>query len=184
MRQIIKFTLPLVIVCIISAIALACTFAITNPLIEANQLRGLKQSLEDVLPDADSFEPIEAELETEGLVIEKIFKAKQSGKTIGLAAIVAAPGYQDTIKFLIGLKAEEANGLVLFKISDIKILELLETPGIGSRIGEDDFLAQFRSKNPGQDFDTITGATISSSALINAVKKASLKLIEEYNDFS
>jgi len=184
MKEIIKFTLPLVIICIISAIALACTFAIARPIIESNQLEEIRQSLEKVMPYADSFEQIGENLELDGVIIETVFKARQSGKTIGLAAIVATPGYQDMIKFMIGFEIQKAAGIVSFRISDIKILELLETPGVGSRVGEEDFLAQFRSRNPGQDFDTITGATISSSAMIHAVKEASLKLMEDYYDLS
>ena len=177
MKEIIKFTLPLVIVCIISAVALAYTFAITSPIIEANQLGGLKQSLEEILPNADTFVPIETTIESDNLVIEQIFEAKKSEEVVGLAAVVVTPGYQDTIKFLIGLKPTEST----FQISDIKILQLLETPGVGSRVGEEDFLSQFRNQDPEKEFDTITGATVSSSAVINAVKEASIKLMEKYN---
>jgi Na+-translocating ferredoxin:NAD+ oxidoreductase RnfG subunit len=58
----------------------------------------------------------------------------------------------------------------------------LETPGIGTKIVTDkSFLRQFENLalndvNEGNQVDAITGATVSSNAMISAVKKAVNKI--------
>jgi len=188
MKDIIKFIFPLAVVCIISAIALSVTYGITNPIIEENELESIMSSLKEVLPDADSFNLTEKTLSAGDIEIEKVYEAAHNNKLIGIAAIVSTPGYQDKIKILIGMKfsVADSGGLKPIKItlSKIKIMQNLETPGLGLRIEDAFFLGQFKDRNPGQEFDTITGATVSSSAVINAIKKASSKILEEYNEFA
>jgi len=88
------------------------------------------------------------------------------GKQIGFAGIGIGEGYNGNIKII-----------ALFDVSlqhlkGIKILEHCETPGIGSKIENPEFLNQFRNKVlPLQEtkIDVITGATISSKSLIEIV---------------
>jgi electron transport complex protein RnfG len=58
-------------------------------------------------------------------------------------------------------------------ITAIKILNQNETPGLGARIIEPEFTRQFSNKDLSalNDIQAITGATISSRAVIEAVKK-------------
>ena len=69
----------------------------------------------------------------------------------------------------------------LVSISGLKIMQQEETPGLGSRIGEDEYLAAFVGKrftptldivSPGKgggenQIDSISGATMSSKAFVN-----------------
>jgi electron transport complex protein RnfG len=63
------------------------------------------------------------------------------------------------------------------EILNIKILEHTETPGLGSRIENDDFRQQFAGKSTqdpiaiGSDIDNISGATISARAVAEAVRE-------------
>ncbi|MGI6193015.1 MAG: FMN-binding protein [Christensenellales bacterium] len=50
-----------------------------------------------------------------------------------------------------------------------------QTPGIGDQAGKPEFLDQFVGKTGAEGVDTITGATYSSSAVIEAVEKACAK---------
>ena len=73
----------------------------------------------------------------------------------------------------------------LSRITGIKVLEQVETPGLGGRIGEDSFQNQFRGiqtepaveyvKNREPEKDTeiqaITGATISSRSIVSIINK-------------
>lgn len=85
-----------------------------------------------------------------------------------------ANGYGGPINMLITIDPEG-------KISNIRILGHNETEGIGARICEQDFLNQFKGKAADEvitrkGVDAITGATISSNAVIEAAGKA----VKEY----
>lgn len=71
-------------------------------------------------------------------------------------------------------------------IETIRIISQEETPGLGARIGEEGFLSQFKKKKvspvlslvlrqkavKNTEIDTVTGASITSQALINMINKA------------
>ena len=60
-----------------------------------------------------------------------------------------------------------------------KVFSSAETPGLGSRVGEDSFLRQFagktveglKLKRDGGSIDAISGATISSRAVVSALEQ-------------
>lgn len=59
------------------------------------------------------------------------------------------------------------------KITAIKVTNLSETPGLGSRVAEPDFLGRFSHRKISElsQVEAVTGATISSRAVIDSVKK-------------
>ena len=67
-------------------------------------------------------------------------------------------------------------------IQNIEVLEQKETPGLGTKMKEESFVAQFRDKNPSSfnvkpikdqgNVDALTGATISTRAFGDAVQMA------------
>ena len=58
----------------------------------------------------------------------------------------------------------------LCTVERVRVLAQEETPGLGERIAGDKFLDRFRGKRiPLEDVDAVTGATISSRALVDAV---------------
>ena len=127
------------------------------------------------MPKADKFEEVKnlppgIKGEHEG--IKKVFKGyDKKGQTLGIVVLSDAVGFNDFIQILFGL---DING----KITRVKILEHLETPGLGERITGNDFLNQFKGKSSSlKRVDTITGATISSSAVINRIKEDSLAIV-------
>ncbi|MCX5669182.1 MAG: FMN-binding protein, partial [Candidatus Omnitrophica bacterium] len=65
-------------------------------------------------------------------------------------------------------------------ISAIKIISLNETPGLGMRVTEDKFTGQFNQQNSLDlsGVEAITGATISSSAVMNSVMKKAQEIKE------
>ncbi len=82
-------------------------------------------------------------------------------------------GYSSVIKTLIALDSS-------FKIIGLKIISQTETPGLGTNIEKNKFTDQFINKKnndltltqEGGKIDAVTGATISSRAVINSVKLA------------
>ena len=63
---------------------------------------------------------------------------------------------------------------IVYDIIKCKVISAQgETSGIGSKVTGEDFLAQFNGKSEGlEGVDAISGATISSSALIEAVRES------------
>ena len=173
MNETIKLTITLMIISILSAMALALVYEKTNPIIQQNKIGELNKALKEVLP-ADHYEEFELDI----VNVDRAFKAfdKDNNQT-GLIVLSPAPGFQSIIKVLIGIDTKTKT------ITNIKILEHLETPGLGSRIEELSFLEQFKQQDlEEQNIDAITGATISSTAVIDSVKETTneiLRLLEE-----
>jgi electron transport complex protein RnfG len=100
-----------------------------------------------------------------------------AGQPVGFAITAAEPGFQDLIRLIFGYEA--ASGEVL----GMEVLENKETPGLGDKIVKDaSFVAEFEGArapllgvkpgagegDPGE-VDMITGATISSRAVISII---------------
>lgn len=93
---------------------------------------------------------------------------------VGVVLKIAPQGYSAPIEALIGVDS-------LMKITGIKILSCKETEDIGIKITTPDFLDRFKGKGI-KEIDkvkVITGATISSNALIKGVREG-LKSSEKY----
>lgn len=159
MKDIVKFSLVLFLICSVAAGLLAFVFKITEPQIIEQRRLEEKRAIEEVLGQTPA--TIE-KTEMEELVLYKAKDAK--GNFIAYVLIAQVHGYSSDIRTAVSLKPKG-------DIIAIKILEQGETPGIGSRITEEGFLNQFKNKNVDAQFDTITAATISSRAVINLVKK-------------
>lgn len=105
------------------------------------------------------------------------------GDKIGYAFLAVGSGYGGEISILVGLEDAET-------IKGIIIVSHQESPGIGSMITESDFTDKFVGLNiddvalrqEGGQIDGITGATISSKAVIDAVRETAMekvRLIEQ-----
>jgi len=102
-----------------------------------------------------------------------------AGVPIGAAITAKEPGFQEELSLMIGF--DPASGT----LTGIKVLEEKETPGLGDKIETDSgFGAQFRervaplhgvkgrSPAASDEVQTITGATISSRAVIRIINNA------------
>jgi electron transport complex protein RnfG len=94
-------------------------------------------------------------------------------KLIGFVFKASGKGYSSVIETLAGIFLDG-------KISAIKIISLSETPGLGMRVTEDKFTGQFSRQNSLDlsSIEAITGATISSRAVINSVMKKAEEIKE------
>jgi len=158
MNESLKMVLVLMIVSILSAVALTLVYELTYPIIQENKLGELKSALEEAIPNADNFN--EMDLDYTGTHIIKSYKALKNNEIVGYAFLSETPGFQGYIKVLIGITEE--------KILNVIILEHTETPGLGSRITDKEFTNQFKDE---KEYDSITGATISSTAIIDSVNE-------------
>ncbi len=169
MNEGIKMVVVLVVVSVLSATSLSIVYEKTKPIIEEVKGGELKESLKEVFPDANYFQDdVSSELiSTEKEGIKKVFNAyDEKDNKIGVVLLIDRMGFGGTIKILGGLE------LRTDEITGMKIVEHLETPGLGERISKPEFLNQFLGKSTkikAEEVDAITGATISSTAVIDAV---------------
>ncbi len=191
--------LTLSIVGIISGAALVGVYQYTHPLIEKNKEEALQWAIFEVLPEAKDYDVITYNTITkEVLPREKDYRSTteeekvvyrgldSSSALIGYALEGGGAGYQGVIKIMIGIDPDLNNTI------GIEILESVETPGLGAKITSPWFKDQFNNlkilplveliKNklpfkPNQ-VQAITGATISSQAVVDIVNKT-LKQVRE-----
>jgi len=160
----IEITTTLLLVCIVSALVLSFAYAHTIDKINENKLAELNAKLKIVLPQAAKFQEIENNLDA--ILVKQIIAAKDNeGLDIGKAIVFATNGYQGEIRILAGINTEK-------KIQGMIILQHMETPGLGARITEKTYIDNYKDQAAEniKDIDTITGATVSSAALKNAVE--------------
>lgn len=129
----------------------------------------------DMFPDATSFTKIRGyELEN----VSEIYAVDDSAA--GLVISCHSEGYGGRITVLVGFNSDSS-------IKEIAIVEAYETPGLGSKIiSEQSFLNSFIGFSGEQlnvaDIDAITGATMSSQAVVDAVNVA-ISALNELNFF-
>ncbi|MDO5300688.1 MAG: FMN-binding protein, partial [Clostridia bacterium] len=169
MGDIMKLALRLFIFAFVAAVLLAITNEVTKGPIEAQKLAAKMDALNKVLPGCE-YEQIEYEGLAEGSVLDEIFVGRNaSGEIEGYALTANPQGYGGPIPITIGVST---GGYV----TQVYVGSLQETAGLGSKVGEADFMDQFIAiaADPDtlrDDVDTISGATVSSSAFVNAVNE-------------
>ena len=160
MNEFVKPTLVLTVICLIITLLLAISQNITEPIIEENNRRIAEESRAEVLAEADS-EQVQGEF-PDG-VSDVYAAANGTGYTI----TVSSKGYSsDPLQVMVGIKEDGT-------IERIKILANNETPGLGSKVSNDDFVNQFEGMDSSMEgFEAIGGATISSNAMRSAIETA------------
>lgn len=179
MNRSIKMVVVLSVIGILSGAILAGFYHSVHPRILRNQLEEEKKAIFAVLEEAKTYDTIEKTITTaKGPELVKIFKGKdESGRLVGYAFVVKGPGFQGTITMMAGLKADKLS------MAGLRVLDQVETPGLGNKIVQDKFTGQFnglaiepkveyvKNKKPEKpnQIQAVTGATISSRAVVNAV---------------
>lgn len=166
-----NMVLVLLVICGLSAAALGATYGLTQPrLIALEQARRL-EAIRSVLPAFDN-DPLAAAIVTE---LGTLFPAESGGSSVGAAVQVAVGGYGGDVVVMVGFDADA-------RVNAVSVLSHSETPGLGARITEPQFLQQFADAHPAQNavavakdggaIDALTAATISSRAVATAVNTA------------
>ena len=172
MNKITKMVLTLTILGLISGMVLSLVANYADPLIKQNQQEALREAVFFVLPSTESYE-------TSNIDGKEVYRCYNSADDlIGYAFTGSGGGYQGTIELMVGVGTE------LEEIKGIQILASEETPGLGGKIRGESFKNQFRGLEAGQDIglvkseepeqgeiQAITGATISSRAVVNIINK-------------
>ena len=198
MNNILRFTLILFLVNFAAASILAGVYYVTKPKIEAQEMLVREAALKDVMPESvgDRIEPVE---ENGAIRYWEVFKGTGS-KVRGYVFISKKYGYSSDIETMVGMKLDGT-------ITGVNILNHNETPGLGAKIievvsdktifkaikeifsGKKDapsdispyFTVQFKGLRIKElditAIDAITGATISSKAVVDSIKEREMEIL-------
>jgi electron transport complex protein RnfG len=152
--------------------------------------RGFKlESLREVLPEYDNEPDAESfEVELEGGERAVVFPARKDGDLVAHAVeLPSPPAYGGPVDMLVGVDVDG-------KVTGIKVLPgHQETPGLGAKVEEEGWRSQFtglvldepggslkvKKDDPNGLIDSVTGATITSRAVTEAVHQALLVVDQE-----
>ena len=167
MKDKIKPTLVLTVICVISSLLLVFAYELTADRIEEQKAQKFNTCVESLFGKTESrIVSLKCKLDD----IETIAVTPDKKTVIQ----VCSDGYaKDGINILVGI---DENGA----ISGIEFVSLGETPGLGSKVRDEaDFRKQFYGlKHPQNEFDAISGATFSSKGMKHAVDTA----LNAYNE--
>lgn len=173
MRDIIRLSLTLAVVAIVSAALLTSVYNVTDPIITQRQEEEYRQALDNFFP---GFERFETETSDQGQ-FDLIYD--ENDDLMGIMATAEAMGYDGGIRYNLAVDGEG-------EIFGLRIVAHTETPGIGDVIERDSFKEQFFGKTyedpiaAGDDIDIISGATVSTVAMINSVRQTIGVVSESY----
>lgn len=171
----------------LAGLLIVFVYQVTQPRIRAYKAEQLRLAVSEVLKGParwDTLYVYEGELTATPPVngaaagLEMVFLGyDESGNRMGFAIQGAESGFQDIIELIFGYDPATR------KLLGMKVLANKETPGLGDKIGKDSaFIAEFdgpevplvgvktgRATGAANEVDMITGATISSRAVIGII---------------
>jgi len=159
-KGIMKPSLKLFVICFVVTALLALTSAFTKDKIAEREAQGITDTRKVVLSTADTFKDVND---------NTVCGIDAEGNTVGYVMTVIVKGYGGEIEVMVGFGKDD-------KVSGVSILRQTETPGMGAKTDTSEFLSQYKGLNSeaalGKEIDGITGATISSTAVTDAVNDA------------
>ncbi len=189
MNKIVKNTLILTLITIVAGTLLGLVYEVTKAPIARAQEKAKQEAYQKVLAGASSFEDyadfdsseasevVKAAGYTDDIT-EAVAAKDAEGTVIGyVVAVTSHDGYGGDISISVGIDVDGT-------VTGIEMLSISETAGLGMKAEESEFKDQFKDKNvdkftytkngeEGDDkIDAISGATITTSAVTNAVDSA------------
>ncbi len=190
-----KAALSLGLIGLIAAVLLSGVDRLTRePIALAEQRRALATLTELVPAERFDNDPVFDRIEQVISGFEQpaiIHRARRNGEPVALVFDVTTPrGYSGDIRLLVALNP-------VGDIKGVRVLSHRETPGLGDKIEvrRSDWILQFSGRslnNPppqrwtssrrGGEFDTLTSATVTTDAVVDAVRLVLLEAEEEAQD--
>jgi len=174
----------------IAGLLIVSAYTLTLPRIERHQGEVMQMAITEVLKSSATYDTLylhngalvkDLPAGTDTKKLEKVYLGHDAaGKRVGFAVSAAENGFQDLVMLMFGYDAS-AHKLIAMKVIGNK-----ETPGLGNKIETDSsFVNGFanavapingvkkdRGKSTPSDVVMITGATISSRAVIRIIDNA------------
>jgi Na+-translocating ferredoxin:NAD+ oxidoreductase subunit G len=186
MPESLKMILVLTLISGAAGLGLSAMNDYTKPLAEANQRSFTLASINRVLPATEKPDPCESyepafdnAPDKDVVCIDSmtVYRGRKGNDVVGIAVVaIGEEAYSGTITALVGLRMSDG------QLSGIQVLQHAETPGLGSVMTKCEFQQQMVGNTPGGinwtvvkdggDINQISGATISSRSMLNAIHKA------------
>ena len=164
--HIVRLTVTLLAICAVVAAVLAGVNMITKDAIAANQEKKTQDALVAVLPDAKGLE--EVELTGDTGIVSAVYTDGEN-----YAVTVTPGGFDGEVTMMVGIHDGAVTG--------ISVISHTETPGLGAVAAAQNakgeaFRSQFVGKTGtlilGDHVDAMSGATITSTAVVTGVNAA------------
>ncbi len=174
----------LVVICVVTTALLAITNFISAPIIEKNQEASATAARKELLTDADSFTSVDTDLQTSEDQSAKVTEVYQADNGSGYVITVVTKSFGGDLTMMVGLSSDGT-------ITGVKVTDSSDTPGVGSKDAQPEYLAQYdglsqltsedvkketSETSDGAAFQYITGASVSGSAIHKGVYLA----LEQY----
>ena len=160
MKKILHLTLFLAIVSAIAGGALAYANSITAPIIAENNEKAEKAVLMEMYPDATIKDFVEINVPEEHPTIDKIY---EFGDMYIFKMTVS--GYDGGTTFLVSINKDGV-------IDKYQAISNGDTKGIGSKVMDSEFKSSLEGKEAAGTLDTISGATYSSTPIVDGIHEA------------
>ena len=182
-----KLALRLIIITVVAGLLLGLTYNITAQPIAEQEAKAAEEARMAVLPSAQEFEQIDIssyQSSEEYSVITEAYSAKTDGQDSGMTVSLCVNGFSAGLNLTVGINADGT-------ISGVQIGSMDETPGLGANAKNPEFTDQFAGKtaplevaknsvSSDNQILALTGATITSRAVTNAVNTA----VDFFNEYT
>jgi electron transport complex protein RnfG len=171
---------------------IAVTNAGLSPRIEQNKINKRNRLVGALLPTAKNFVPLDTPVEVEAAqgkkVAVQVYKAMSAaGQCVGWSFNAFGPGFQDKIELVVAVDAN------FEKLAGFNVLSSNETPGFGDQIKGSYYRDQYIGAPAGElklvtvgdpkkidsEIVAITGATISSEAVVEIISRFVTQIKEQ-----
>lgn len=191
-KGIIVAIVAIFVITVVMGTALGGVYSVTKEPIEQAQEQAKLDAYAEVLPEAQRIVPVEEDGLTdqvtyllssygfENIVIDDICVGgnDETNELVGYVVLVTSTdGYAGDIQLAVGINTE-------YQITGLSFLTLAETAGLGMEADTEEFKAQFIGKQVNNftytktgstkdsEIDALSGATITTSAVTNAINAA------------
>ncbi len=186
-----KLVLTLAVAGVLAGLLLVFVDLATRDAIAAHKRQALKEAIQEVLGGPKRVASLSMEkgefvldeptrFAVDARHMDRVFVGyAEDGSLKGFAIVFEKSGFQDKVRVIFGYDA------LAKTVLGMKILESMETPGLGDKIEEAPFRGQFegasapllgvkvgRGTGAKNEIDMVTGATISSKAVIDIINSA------------
>lgn len=176
MKRSLKLGWTLFLITGLTGLLLGLVHNITAGPIEASRAEQVRNALQAVLPEAETFLPQSAPEGVPAALVE-LHVGKTSEGLAGYCVTVESKGYGGPIRFVVGLDTKG-------DVTGITLLSSSETPGLGAKASEEVFRNQYVGQAPEHfsvtknqaaakgEIQALSGATITSRAITDGVNMA------------
>ncbi len=169
-NNIIGTSLLLGFITAILAVSIFFVNSITSPIIAYSEATQLKFYYQEIFPNSEYEVIYNSDKDKEKSPnILSVATASNNGEIVGYLYLTYTTGYSSDVVSLIGINKADA------KVVKVIVTKQTETPGLGSLSTQPKFLDQFLDKLTNEELKVkdnitaITGATITSDAVVNSV---------------